>query len=310
MASHSDTSGSGNAYTLSRYYLSSTETTNGQFACFLNAIESTIISSNSNVVIGSGDLSALLSGTTYAPLSGHENRTVKSVLDIGTSVSTTVSDWILCRFNTAEKNLYGQMYYNSTSKIFGPSDAKTIGSGESAHNNNYACSFVSWYGGMAYSIWLGGMLPTLGQWYYGGCATNNSGGKASNSHYPSPTAKTDAPSTSNALDAALDTIAWYSYNSGTNSTDNRHVHEAGKKAPNSVGLYDVSGNLWEWCLDWYTSGAYTGGQDGVSAVSSSLLVARGGAWSNNPHYCSLGCRSNGTPGGLDSNIGFRAAVVP
>ncbi|MDR0618674.1 MAG: SUMF1/EgtB/PvdO family nonheme iron enzyme [Bacteroidales bacterium] len=154
------------------------------------------------------------------------------------------------------------------------------------------------------------MLPTLGQWYYGGCATDTNGGKAANSHYPSPTVMTSTPSTSSsANDAKLNPIAWY-YSNSAGSAGSRHIHEVGKKAPNMVGLYDVSGNLWEWCLDWYQSGAYTGGQDGVSVASSSSRVPRGGYWNNSPYYCSLGSRTSYSPGALTYGIGFRAAVAP
>jgi formylglycine-generating enzyme required for sulfatase activity len=294
-----DISESGNTYKLSRYYISSTETTCSQFACFLNAIEPVVSSSNSTVEISADDLSALLSA--YAPLSGHENKTVQTILDIGASVSTKAADWDLCSFSTAAKNSESQIYYSRASKIFGPSDAGTIELGESPHNNNYACSRVSWYGGMAYSIWLGGMLPTLGQWYYGGCATDTNGGKAeANSHCPSPTVKTDAPGEG---DTTFNPIAWYNSNGGS------HAHEVGKKAPNSVGLYDVSGNLWEWCLDWYQSGDYTGGQDGVSSASSSVRVIRGGSWINTTSGCSLGNRNSSNPD-TQGAVGFRAAVVP
>ncbi|MDR0618941.1 MAG: SUMF1/EgtB/PvdO family nonheme iron enzyme, partial [Bacteroidales bacterium] len=310
---YDDMNESGSTYKLSRYYLSSTETTCSQFACFLNAIEPVISSDkdvNNNIIveISAADLSAILSDTTYAPLSGHKNKTVKTVLDTGTSVSITATDWDLCSFSTDAKNSYGQIYYSSTSKIFGPSDAVTFESDESPHNNNYACSYVSWYGGMAYSIWLGGMLPTLGQWYYGGCATDNNGGKSStNSHYPSPTEMTDVPNLLNTNDLKLIPIAWYSYNSG------KHVHEVGKKAPNSVGLYDVSGNLNEYLLDWYKTGAtYTGGQDGVLVVSgASWRITRGGDWSNYPAHCSLDFRYGYAPPDLLRNIiGFRTAIVP
>jgi formylglycine-generating enzyme required for sulfatase activity len=312
---YNDMNESGNKdYTLSPYYLSSTETTNGQFACFLNAIEPTISGSNvvvgSNVVIGSADLSAILSA--YAPLSGHRNKTVKTVLDIGTAVSTTAEDWILCLFGTTATNPHGQMYYNSTSKIFGSRDADVVELGESPHNNNYACGDMTWYGGMAYSIWLGGMLPTLGQWYYGGCATNNSGGKATpTSHYPSPTEKTITPNTGDDEDVVLNKIAWQL---NDRSKMNRRVHEVGKKAPNSVGVYDVSGNLDEWCLDWYMAKgiAYSGGQDGVSVVyNASNRVHRGGAWGSHPYSCSLGYRGGGSPPHIsNSGAGFRAAVAP
>jgi formylglycine-generating enzyme required for sulfatase activity len=154
------------------------------------------------------------------------------------------------------------------------------------------------------------MLPTLGQWYYGGCATDTNGGKAANSHYPSPIVMTAAPNTSSYDDTKLNLIAWYYFNSA-GSAGSRHVHEVGKKAPNQVGLYDISGNLWEWCLDWYQYD-YTGGQDGVSAASSpfSYRVYRGGYWNGNPYYCSLGCHGGTNPGDYIDAFGFRAAVVP
>ncbi|MDR0619448.1 MAG: SUMF1/EgtB/PvdO family nonheme iron enzyme, partial [Bacteroidales bacterium] len=261
------------------------------------------------VEISAADLSALLSDTTYAPLSGHANKTVQTVLNLGggsDSVGTIAADWDLCSFSTAAKNHYGQIYYSRASKIFGPSDAYYVDNGESPHNNNYACSNVSWYGGMAYSIWLGGMLPTVGQWYYGACATNNSGGKAANSHCPSPIAKTSSLYSGYEV---LDPIAWYSVNDKTD-----HVHEVGKKAPNCVGLYDVSGNLYEWCLDWSQSGDYTGGQDGVSVPVTSYEISsralRGGVWNNSPIGCSLGRRASYYPYVSADEWGFRAAVAP
>ncbi|MDR0619219.1 MAG: SUMF1/EgtB/PvdO family nonheme iron enzyme, partial [Bacteroidales bacterium] len=293
-----------NTYYLSRYYLSSTETTCSQFACFLNAIEPVVSSSNNTVEISADDLSALLSDTTYAPLSGHKNKTVKTILDIGASVSTIATDWDLCSFTTNAETRYGPIYYSRASKIFGPTDASYVDNGESPHNNNYACSYVSWYGGMAYSIWLGGMLPTVGQWYYGGCATDTNGGKAANSHYPSPTEKTDAPNSNWEEDPTLSLLAWYDYNGGN------HVHEVGKKEPNSVGLYDISGNLIEWCLDRYQINSYTGGQDGVSENNSSSRTNRGGNWDCYPDNCSLGHNDPGTVSSSIYGRGFRAAVAP
>jgi formylglycine-generating enzyme required for sulfatase activity len=230
-------------------------------------------------------------------------------LNNGTNVATSVSTsgtlaWNLCSFTTYASNLYGQLYYSSTSKIFGPGDATTVTSGESKHNNDYGCSYVTWYGGTAYSLWMGGMLPTVGQWYYAGCATDNSGGKAATSHYPSPVVKTDNPSTSNTSDTLLNPIAWYRSNSGG------HVHQVAKKAPNSVGLYDVAGNLYEWCLDWYCS-TYIGGLDGACVTSyASTRNVRGSYWYDNPHSCSLGNRNNYHPHELYHLIGFRLAVVP
>jgi formylglycine-generating enzyme required for sulfatase activity len=304
--SYSSISTIDSTYYLSRYYMASTETTVGQYCCFLNAIDAT--ASSISVYISADDLSAIL--VANAPLSGHTGETVEYVLSIGTAVATSVitvspSAWNLCSFSANASNLYGELYYSSVSKIFAPCDATTVASGESKHHNDYGLGFVSWYGGTAYSLWMGGMLPTVGQWYYGGCATDNSGGKAATSHYPSPVVETDNPSTSNTSDALLTPIAWYNNNSDS------HVHQVAKKAPNSVGLYDVSGNLWEWCLDWYTSDTYIGGQDGVCVVSSaSYRFLRGGDWLDNPRFCSLGYRHSGYTNGVSFGIGFRLAVVP
>jgi formylglycine-generating enzyme required for sulfatase activity len=190
------------------------------------------------------------------------------------------------------------------SKIFAPNNAATMETGENIHNNRRACSYITWYGGMAYSIWMGGMLPTLGQWYYGALATDNNGGKAPNSHYPSPVVKTSGPGGSS--DTDLEAIAWFSGNA------NGHVHEVAKKAPNSVGLYDISGYFWEWMLDWYISGtgAYTGGQDGVSVVSGAGTRSdRSGSFMHPINNSSIGYRNGHSPSSIGNYWGFRMAAA-
>ena len=81
-----------------------------------------------------------------------------------------------------------------------------------------------------------------------------------------------------------DDMAWY-----TGNSDGK-THEVGKKQSNSLGLYDMSGNVFEWCWDWHSSG---------------LRVKRGGSWSDLASYCAVSGRINGSPYGRYGNNGFR-----
>lgn len=95
---------------------------------------------------------------------------------------------------------------------------------------------------------------------------------------------------------------WYHDNS------KRKVHPVGQKKPNPFGLYDMSGNVWEWCSDWYgtyPSGSIsnpTGPRDGLYGVS------RGGSWFSNTIYCRSACRYKVSSISPDDNLGFRLVM--
>jgi len=91
----------------------------------------------------------------------------------------------------------------------------------------------------------------------------------------------------------LGDYAWFYDN--TWDVDEKYAHQVGQKKPNAFGLYDMHGNVWEWCQDLHESG-------------SSLRVFRGGSWSHSAEYCRSADRSRRTPDRRYGRLGFRLAL--
>ncbi len=100
----------------------------------------------------------------------------------------------------------------------------------------------------------------------------------------------------------LDDVAWY------NDNNISKTHPVATKAPNELGLYDMSGNVWECCHDW--SGGYNGGAqtNPTGPTSGSNRVYRGGSWFSNARRCRVSSRSNFSPSSSYSFLGFRLAL--
>jgi sulfatase modifying factor 1 len=95
-------------------------------------------------------------------------------------------------------------------------------------------------------------------------------------------------------------VAWYDVNSG------RNTHPVGTKKPNAWGLHDMSGNVLEWCADWYAD-ELEGGVNPRGAFLRTYRVVRGGSWSYGASYCRVAYRSYNNPSDTDHVIGFRVA---
>ncbi|GHT23153.1 hypothetical protein AGMMS4957_14310 [Bacteroidia bacterium] len=125
-------------------------------------------------------------------------------------------------------------------------------------------------------------LPTEAEWEYAARGGNRSAGyKYSGSN-------------------TVGDVAWY----GDGST----THAVGTKAPNELGICDMSGNVWEWCSDWY--GDYHSGEqtNPTGATTGSDRVVRGGRWGNNAEHCRVSRRNNNAPNGVGSDLGFRLVL--
>jgi hypothetical protein len=111
---------------------------------------------------------------------------------------------------------------------------------------------------------------------------------------------------------ALSAAGWYDGNSG------QETHPVGMKEPNAYGLYDMHGNVWEWCADAWNENAYKMRVDGVcdpevttqSLAGDVLRVIRGGSWNNRARNCRAAYRNRNRPANRNRNQGFRVCLFP
>ena len=156
--------------------------------------------------------------------------------------------------------------------------------------DNLPVERVSWYDVREFLRKLNAMtgknyrLPTEAEWEFAARGGNSSRGyKYSGSN-------------------SLGSVAWYYDNSGS------RTHAVGTKSPNELGIYDMSGNVLEWCQDWYGSYSSSSQRNPKGPNSGSYRVRRGGSWGTFARFCRVSNRSYDAPGSRTSSLGFRLAL--
>jgi len=108
----------------------------------------------------------------------------------------------------------------------------------------------------------------------------------------------------------LDEYAWFKNNA--NDVGHKYAHRVGRKKPNPFGLFDIHGNVWEWCADYYESDYYANSplSDPPGPTWDRKRVYRGGGWRYNLRSCRSSFRYSNSPFFRDYGLGFRVARIP
>jgi formylglycine-generating enzyme required for sulfatase activity len=159
---------------------------------------------------------------------------------------------------------------------------------------------ISWRDARAYAAWAGKRLPTEAEWEYAA-----RGGLTGQRYAWGDELRPGGQPVAN----------WWQGRFPDNDTGEdgfRQRAPAGSFAPNGYGLYDVAGNVWEWCADWYAADYYQNSPPANPAGASNgeERVIRGGSWMCAENFCSsyrVASRSHATPDSGLNNLGFRCA---
>lgn len=160
--------------------------------------------------------------------------------------------------------------------------------------NSYPMYYISWNDCQTFISKLNSLtgknfrLPTEAEWEYAARGGQKSKGyKYAGSHT-----------------LTLSNVAWYDGNSSY------ETHPVKQKQANELGLYDMSGNVWEWCQDRWGSYSSSWQTNPKGPSSGSNRVIRGGSWYYSASYCRVAIRNYDSPGNRNYNLGFRVVLLP
>ena len=236
-----------------------------------------------------------------------------------------LSDYYLCKYAVtvsdfsrfiAESNYQTEAEKQNSSRIWDGKqwdDKEGInwrhgvsGNERASEELNHPVVHVSWNDAAAYCVWLSSktgktfQLPTEAEWEYA-CRAGT---------------KTPFSTGENLTTKQANYHGDYPYNKHPKGEYRKNTVAVESLEPNAWGLYNMHGNVWEWCRDWYNENYYdeckTKGvvENPEGPETRSIRVLRGGGWSGSAGRCRSAYRRSGTPGYRSSYVGFRLVFVP